>query len=82
MSNQLTIEEKPNKKSIESLDLTQNVNLLRLWRGKLFLATRIKFTKHQLKKLYYLVLQIIKTFKENVLWEPSISLYHFYAMKN
>ena len=30
MSNQLTIGEKPNKKNIESLELTQKVNLLRL----------------------------------------------------
>ena len=34
MLNLLKIGEKPNKKSIESLDLTQNVNLLMLWRGK------------------------------------------------
>ena len=29
MSNLLTIGERPNKKNIESLDLTRNVNLLR-----------------------------------------------------
>ena len=30
MSNELTIGERPNKKDIESLDLTRKVNLLRL----------------------------------------------------
>ena len=30
MPNQLTTGERPNKKNIESLDLTQKVNLLRL----------------------------------------------------
>ena len=34
MSNQLTIGEIPNKKNIESLDLTRKVNILRLLRGK------------------------------------------------
>ena len=33
MSNQLRIGERPNKKNIESLDLTLKVNLLRLWHG-------------------------------------------------
>ena len=33
MSNQLTIRERPNKKNVESLDLTGKVNLLGLWRG-------------------------------------------------
>ena len=34
MSNKLTIGERPNHKNIKLLDLTQKVNLLRLWRGK------------------------------------------------
>ena len=34
MLNKLTIGERPNKKNIESLDLAQKVNLLKLWRGK------------------------------------------------
>ena len=29
----MTIGERPNTKNIESLDLTQKVNILRLWRG-------------------------------------------------
>ena len=33
----MTIGERPNKKNIESLNLTRKVNLLRLWRGKYFL---------------------------------------------
>ena len=36
MSNKLTIGERPNKKNIESLNLTRKVNLLRLWRGKYY----------------------------------------------
>ena len=34
MSNQLTTGDRPNKKNIELLDLTQKVILLSLWRGK------------------------------------------------
>ena len=36
MSNQLTIGERPNKKNVESLDLTQKVNILRLLRGNVY----------------------------------------------
>ena len=38
------IGEWPNKKNIESLNLTQKVNIFRLWRGKSFyrLSTKLK----------------------------------------
>ena len=32
----LTIGERPNKKNVESLNLTRKVNILRLWRGNAF----------------------------------------------
>ena len=51
------IGERPNKKNIESLDLTQKVTLLRLWRGKNICVCSeylIYYTVHtQLKSLLY-----------------------------
>ena len=42
-----TIGERPNKKNIESLDLTRKVNLLRLWRGKGWICLiRLVFDKY------------------------------------
>ena len=41
MSNQLTIGERPNKKNIESLDLTQKVNLLSSWREIKILSKKL-----------------------------------------
>ena len=50
MLNQLTIGERPNKKNIESLDLTRKGNLLWLWRGK------VLFNQYQrVARLYNLV---------------------------
>ena len=43
MLNQLTIGENPNKKNIESLDLTRKENLLWLWKNKFCnLATKVE----------------------------------------
>ena len=62
MSNLLMIGERPNNRNIESLDLKQKVNLLRLWRAwKLTFATSLKFYNCSLKskklcfyKVYFL----------------------------
>ena len=42
----LTIGERPNKKNIESLNLTRKVDLLRLGRGKLFFWSFCNNTLH------------------------------------
>ena len=41
----LTTGERPNKKNIESLNLTWKVNLLRLWRGKLIIEIKFETKK-------------------------------------
>ena len=47
----LTIGERPNKKHIESLNLTSKVNILRLSRGKYYLVQFVR----RLQKLNYFV---------------------------
>ena len=47
----LTIGENPNKKNIESLNLTHKVNLLRLWRGKHLVIKNLKTISKRIKKI-------------------------------
>ena len=51
----LTIGERPNKKNIESLNLTRKENLLRLWRGIFFLGKINKVFKTLSLILHWLI---------------------------
>ena len=92
MLNQLTTKEWPNKKNIESLDLTRIVNFLRLWRGKAlphpFIQTRIisllNLTK-QCTVVMFLFKQITHLWRLGFFfysYSYCIKRYHFHIFNN